>query len=108
MELNARLDAISCESVPQRKAIDADPEVPKKALRDRFEKLILQPLGCIHRTTAIVVIIDALDECDGDKDVKTIISQLAQANVVCSVRLRVFITSRPELPIRLGFKDVQI
>ncbi|EAQ86590.1 hypothetical protein CHGG_07843 [Chaetomium globosum CBS 148.51] len=90
-----------------RKAIDADPDVPKKALRDQFEKLILQPLGCIHRTTAIVVIIDALDECDGDKDVKTIISLLAQAKVVCSVRLRVFITSRPELPIRLGFKDVQ-
>ncbi|KXX78527.1 Vegetative incompatibility protein HET-E-1 [Madurella mycetomatis] len=90
-----------------RKAIDADPEVPKKALRDQFEKLILQPLGCIHRTTAVVIIIDALDECDGDKDVKTIISLLAQANVVRSVRLRIFITSRPELPIRLGFKNVQ-
>ncbi|KAK3305090.1 uncharacterized protein B0T15DRAFT_188479 [Chaetomium strumarium] len=88
-----------------RKAIDAD--VPKKALRDQLEKLILQPLGSIHRTTAVVIVIDALDECDGDKDVKTIISLLAQANVVCSVRLRVFITSRPELPIRLGFKNVQ-
>ncbi|KAK4203865.1 hypothetical protein QBC40DRAFT_274057 [Triangularia verruculosa] len=90
-----------------RKAIDADPEVPKKALREQFEKLILQPLGTIHRTTVIVIVIDALDECDGDEDVKTIIALLAKANVVRSVHLRVFITSRPELPIRLGFKDVQ-
>ncbi|KAK5662884.1 hypothetical protein OQA88_6295 [Cercophora sp. LCS_1] len=90
-----------------RKAIGTDPDVPKKALRDQFEKLILQPLGSIHRTTEIVIVIDALDECDGDEDVKTIISLLAQTNVVRSVRLRVFITSRPELPIRLGFKDAQ-
>lgn len=90
-----------------RQAIDADPDVAKKALRDQFEKLILQPLGRIHRNTAIIIVIDALDECDGEKDVKTIISLLAQANMVRSVRLRVFITSRPELPIRLGFKDVQ-
>ncbi|KAK4215173.1 WD40-repeat-containing domain protein [Rhypophila decipiens] len=90
-----------------RAAIDADPDVSKKALRHQFEKLILQPLGSIHRTTAIVIVIDALDGCDGEKDVKTIISLLAQANMVRSVRLRVFITSRPELPIRLGFKDIQ-
>jgi hypothetical protein len=90
-----------------REAIDADLDVHKKALRDQFEKLILQPLGSIRRTTAIVIVIDALDECDGDEDVKTIIALLAQAKVVRSVRLRIFITSRPELPIRLGFKDVQ-
>ncbi|KAL2192251.1 hypothetical protein P885DRAFT_48132 [Corynascus similis CBS 632.67] len=88
-----------------RKAIDAD--VPKKALREQLEKLILQPLGSIRRTTAVVIVIDALDECDRDEDVKTIITLLAHAKVVHSVRLRIFITSRPELPIRLGFKDVQ-
>ncbi|KAK3346887.1 hypothetical protein B0T25DRAFT_462128 [Lasiosphaeria hispida] len=90
-----------------RKAIDTDPDVSKKILRDQFEKLILQPLNSIYRTTAIVIVIDALDECDGDEDVKTIIALLAQAKVVHSVCLRIFITSRPELPIRLGFKDVQ-
>ncbi|KAK0645495.1 hypothetical protein B0T16DRAFT_428600 [Cercophora newfieldiana] len=90
-----------------REAIDADPDVSKKALRDQFENLILQPLKSIHHTTGIAIVIDALDECDGDEDVKTIIALLAQANVLRSVCLRIFITSRPELPIRLGFKDVQ-
>ncbi|KAL2193606.1 quinon protein alcohol dehydrogenase-like superfamily [Corynascus similis CBS 632.67] len=93
--------------VPSIREVLVDLDVPKKALRDQFEKLILQPLGYIHRTTAIVIVIDALDECDKDEDVKTIITLLAQANEVRSVRLRIFITSRPELPIRLGFKDVR-
>ncbi|KAK0718625.1 hypothetical protein B0T26DRAFT_741500 [Lasiosphaeria miniovina] len=79
-----------------RTAIDADPDVPKKALRHHN----------ICRITAIVIVIDALDEYNGDEDFKTIIALLAQANVVRSVCLRIFITSRPELSIRLGFKDV--
>ncbi|KAK4163559.1 vegetative incompatibility protein HET-E-1 [Cladorrhinum sp. PSN259] len=90
-----------------REAIDADSGVARKALKDQFEKLILQPLGHLHRAMAILIVVDALDECDGDKDVKTIISLLAQAKTLQSVRLRIFITSRPELPIRLGFKRVQ-
>ncbi|KAL2198614.1 hypothetical protein P885DRAFT_67778 [Corynascus similis CBS 632.67] len=88
--------------VPSIREALVDRDVPKKALRHQFEKLILQPLGCIHGTKAIVIVIDALDECDKDEDVKTIIALLAQANEVRSVRLRIFITSRPELPIRLG------
>ncbi|RYP64075.1 hypothetical protein DL771_008934 [Monosporascus sp. 5C6A] len=90
-----------------RKAIDADESVVTKALKQQFEKLILQPLNHVYHTMAIVIVVDALDECDGDKDVKTIISLLAQAEALRSVRLRVFITSRPELPIRLGFKNLQ-
>ncbi|KAK3322672.1 hypothetical protein B0H66DRAFT_495697, partial [Apodospora peruviana] len=90
-----------------RKAIDTDPAVPTKALGDQFENLIRQPLSCIQYATAVVIVIDALDECDGDNDVRNIISILARANTQPSGRLRVFITSRPELPIRLGFKDVR-
>ncbi|KAK4220495.1 hypothetical protein QBC38DRAFT_404816, partial [Podospora fimiseda] len=90
-----------------REAIGADLDIPKKALRDQFEKLILEPIGRIDRTTAIVIVVDALDECDGDKDVETIIAQLSRANDLRSVRVKILITSRPELPIRLGFKNVQ-
>ncbi|KAK4220852.1 hypothetical protein QBC38DRAFT_550409, partial [Podospora fimiseda] len=90
-----------------RKAIDKYPDLPNKALRDQFEHLILEPLGSIDRTTPIAIVIDALDECDGDKDVETIIAQLSRANDLRSVRVKIFITSRPELPIRLGFKNVQ-
>ncbi len=90
-----------------REAIDADPAIATKSLRDQLEKLIQQPLDRIGQAMVIVIVVDALDECDGDNDIKPIISLLAQANVLCPARLRVFITSRPELPIRLGFKNVQ-
>lgn len=54
----------------------------------------------------MVVVIDALDECDREDDATAIIRLLSKAKDVTSVRLRFFVTSRPELPIRLGFKDI--
>jgi hypothetical protein len=90
-----------------REAIAADAAVARKALKDQFEKLILEPFGHVHHITATMIVIDALDECDGENDVRTIIALLAQAKALSPMRLRIFITSRPELPIRLGFKNVQ-
>lgn len=43
---------------------------------------------------------DALDECDNDKDIRIIVQLLAKAPSLTSVRLQVFLTSRPEVPIR--------
>jgi hypothetical protein len=54
----------------------------------------------------IVLVIDALDECDRDADIPLIIGLLPQTRLLRSVRLRAFVTSRPELPTRLGFKDI--
>src|SRR6185437_12665112 len=56
----------------------------------------------------IVVVIDALDECDQEDDVKRIIHLLSQTkHLVSSVSLKFFVTSRPELPIRLEFKKIR-
>src|SRR5579862_3364982 len=94
-----------------QKAMNADPSLTGKALGEQFEKLIMQPLRHVHRDTKnpvrIVIVVDALDECDGDNDVKKIISLLSQAKALSSVCLRIFVTSRPELPIRLGFMNIR-
>ena len=90
-----------------REAIDADAAVARKALKDQFKKLILEPVSHVHHITATMIVVDALDECEVENDVRTIISLLAQAKELSPTRLRIFITSRPELPIRLGFKNVQ-
>ncbi|KAI9764068.1 MAG: hypothetical protein M1840_008872 [Geoglossum simile] len=57
------------------KAIDADPAISKKALKDQFEKLILQPLLETNypKALGLIVMIDALDECERDEDVRTIL-----------------------------------
>ncbi|KXX72775.1 Vegetative incompatibility protein HET-E-1, partial [Madurella mycetomatis] len=92
-------------------AIDNDPAVASKALRDQFEHLILTPLGrlkeCIGSVKRIVLVIDALDECEQDDDIKAIIHLLSRAKTLRSVWLRAFVTSRPELPIRLGFSRIR-
>jgi hypothetical protein len=89
-------------------AIENDPDIPNKALKDQFEKLILQPLYRLQQSSPklsiIVIVIDALDECDQEKDIQTILWLLAQTKEVKGIRIRLLVTSRPELPIRLSFK----
>ena len=92
------------------KAIDADPAISEKALKDQFEKLILQPLleteHAPPNRLRLIIVIDALDECERDEDIKIILQLLAQTPSPRLVSLRVFVTSRPELPIRLGFNQM--
>ncbi|KAK3990707.1 vegetative incompatibility protein HET-E-1 [Cladorrhinum sp. PSN332] len=94
-----------------RAAIEADPSVTRKVLKEQFEKLILKPLenlrGHSDGTKTIVLVIDALDECERDADIRVIVSLLSQAKSLGSIRLRAFLTSRPELPVRLGFSEIE-
>jgi hypothetical protein len=94
-----------------RAAIDANPHVTDKPLEEQFDKLVLEPLGKLKgdpsKAKTFVLVLDALDECDRDLDIRRIISLLSKANTLSSVRLRAFVTSRPELPIRLGFAKIQ-
>ncbi|KAK4033059.1 vegetative incompatibility protein HET-E-1 [Parachaetomium inaequale] len=93
-----------------RAAVDADPHVTDKPLEEQFDKLVLEPLGKLKgdpsRVKTFVLVLDALDECDRDRDIRLIISLLSKAKTLNSVQLRAFVTSRPELPIRLGFAKI--
>src|SRR5215212_3717379 len=79
-------------------------------MRGQFEKLILEPLSKISpdasQASSFVIVVDALDECEGDDDVKLIINLFSRTKSLTSLRLRIFVTSRPELPIRLSFNAV--
>lgn len=95
-----------------RKAVEAEPNIASKSLGEQFSQLFLQPLldldasGQQPRKENIVIVLDALDECDHDRDVRTIIRLLAQLQRARSIRIRTFLTSRPELPVRLGFRNI--
>jgi hypothetical protein len=93
-----------------RKALNEDSAISQRALKDQFEKLILQPLLEIKQNSlqglARVVIIDALDECEKEEDIRAILQLLAQTKDLQPVPIRVLVTSRPELHIRLGFKEM--
>lgn len=87
--------------------ISADSAIVEKAMPMQFEKLILQPLiasrDTILQAPSCLIIVDALDECEDEKDVTLIIKLFSEVKAKVA-RLKVFITSRPDLPIRLGFK----
>ncbi|KIE02136.1 P-loop NTPase, partial [Metarhizium majus ARSEF 297] len=94
-------------------AIDADPTIFQKAMLEQFDKLIIQSLSKIVPTSlkpsTLVILIDALDECGGSyDDIRRVIHILSRTSTLKTLRVRVFVTSRPELPIRIGFSLVNI
>ncbi|EXL39096.1 hypothetical protein FOCG_18284 [Fusarium oxysporum f. sp. radicis-lycopersici 26381] len=93
-----------------KKTVDAHPAIVGKSVEEQFKSLVQEPLSRVVATatapSSVVLVIDALDECDQDADVRLLINILSQGKLLRS-RLRVFLTSRPELPIRLGFSEVQ-
>jgi hypothetical protein len=91
-------------------AIDRVPAILRGAMRDQFDELVLEPLSGIpfeRRTGPILIVIDALDECDNEEDIKRLIGLFSGANKVRSAQLRIFLTSRPQLPIQLGFGQIE-
>ncbi|KAJ5559876.1 hypothetical protein N7513_002275 [Penicillium frequentans] len=95
-----------------QKALDLDPHIASKVLREQFERLLHQPLLNLHHDqlgqqpqTAIIVV-DALDECEDDREVQNIIAMLPLLQEVNALHLRIFLSSRPALPISLGFSKI--
>jgi hypothetical protein len=87
-------------------AISINPNVASQVRRNQWKLLILEPLSKLEARSLrqpLILVIDALDECDGDNDIRRILDLLSKAKTLETIWLRIFVTSRPEIPIRLGF-----
>lgn len=94
------------------RAIESDPLLFSKAPAEQFRRLMLRPLQDLtvagaHQPT-LVVVVDALDECEDKTEIRTILELWPQLSQVTVVRLRLFLTSRPECDVRLSFQDMSI
>ncbi|KAH7309671.1 hypothetical protein B0I35DRAFT_85191 [Stachybotrys elegans] len=84
--------------------------VEKKGLDVQFNRLLSLPLADLSRGTSrltMVIIIDALDECerpDHLKQVLALLSKLGAGNTIC---LRVLVTSRSTSAVRAAFGGVR-
>ncbi|KAJ5370787.1 uncharacterized protein N7496_006879 [Penicillium cataractarum] len=89
-------------------ALSEDTDIATRSLKHQFDTLLLQPIQELRKSNSHiptrVIVIDALDECDPDDDIQVILQLLPQLREALS--LRIFLTSRPELPIRLGFSEM--
>ena len=101
-------------SIPSLPAVISDAirersDITSHTLSDQWRQLVLGPLSKLRSDSypsSYILVIDALDECDNDKDIQIILQLLAEAQSLQTVRLRVLLTSRPEIPIRHGFYQV--
>ncbi|KAH8588760.1 WD40-repeat-containing domain protein [Bisporella sp. PMI_857] len=84
-----------------RDAVRRRSDITNLSLLDQWRQLVLGPLSRLEEShQSYVLVVDALDECEGDNNVRIILELLAEARSLKTVRLRVFLTSRPEIPIR--------
>ena len=83
-------------------------DIATQSLRDQWRQLVLKPLSKLDTDfhDPLLLVIDALDECDSDKDVRAVVQLFAEARGIKTVRLRIFMTSRPEVPVRYGFHQI--
>ncbi|PVH69237.1 hypothetical protein DL98DRAFT_522304 [Cadophora sp. DSE1049] len=94
-----------CDAVRERS------DIANLSLLDQWRELIIHPLKLVKpdkpsSLSSYLLIIDALDECDNDGHIRIILQLLAEARSLTTVRLRVFLTSRPEVPIRHGIRAI--
>lgn len=96
-----------------RKSLDALTKegVEKKALEGQFHMLLsgplkgLEPVGAGQRLT-IIIIVDALDECERVEHLSRIVALLCELHEVKTVRARVFLTSRSAPNIANSFEPL--
>lgn len=96
--------------VPIRQVMQANPGITTSSTSEQFDRLIYQPLRSLGLQTrersTVVIVVDALDECDDEQDVRGILRSLPSLQDVKALNVRIFLTSRPELPIRQAFISV--
>ncbi|KAK4956159.1 hypothetical protein LTR66_013355 [Elasticomyces elasticus] len=88
------LKKLVCESIKK------NPDIATKARG---------PLSGMPRADSpdtLVIILDALDECDSDNDMRGVVTLLAEAKAILPIKVRIVVTSRPETSIRLGFRKM--
>jgi hypothetical protein len=103
-------DAIPALKSHMLEAIVKRKGVTRRGLRDQWTHLIYQPLVKLGNNQAqpqsFAIVIDALDECQGDDDVRAILESFTTVRDLGNLRLSIFITSRPEVHIRTGFRNM--
>ncbi|UKZ58811.1 uncharacterized protein TrAtP1_000134 [Trichoderma atroviride] len=91
-----------------KKALQDNPSIGDKMLSKQFEKLILEPLqSCRTLPPVIVVVLDALDECEDQASAAKIIELLPSIENLSSTCFKVLVASRPECHLRTSFAKLE-
>ena len=101
---SSRLKHYICEAIAQNDSIS------RQSMRDQWTKLVYQPLlrlgGDSRSPLILILVIDALDECGRQEDIRTLLQLLTEVRDLKNVQFRVLVISRLEIPICLGFRVI--
>ena len=87
-----------------QRALQKDPTIPSHSMQDQLRELVIEPLGQIAlRTKPLVVVLDALDECDDRKSIHQFIRLLAETCRKDRLPLQFLLASRAEDHIHQAF-----
>ncbi|OPB45775.1 hypothetical protein A0O28_0093420 [Trichoderma guizhouense] len=81
-------------------ALESDPSIPEQDPRVHFKKLIQEPIRKqrSNKLKVIIVVIDALDECNSSEDLTALVQQLTQPilqdGLSTQLLVKYFVTSR--------------
>jgi len=90
-------------------AVDANPMIFTQSVDVQLEKLIVEPMQHLHSTgfdfkdSPFVIIIDGLDECQGNDIQSGLVKSLASAFRDSAFHICILITSRPEVYLQSTF-----
>ncbi|KAJ7742958.1 hypothetical protein DFH07DRAFT_925433 [Mycena maculata] len=85
------------------RTIEEDPAIVDRSLSLQLQQLILEPCHQASLTTPICVLVDGLDECEGQNIQGEILRAISQTIHNPHIPILFFIASRPEAHIREGF-----
>ncbi|KAL4748027.1 quinon protein alcohol dehydrogenase-like superfamily [Aspergillus terricola var. indicus] len=91
-------------------AIAKNPNIGNENLSRQWNHLVFQPLLEWERQqnllpVVLIFVFDAMDECQNERDLRLIFQLMSQVQQFQRIRVRIFITSRPEVHIRLGILE---
>ncbi|TVY65587.1 Vegetative incompatibility protein HET-E-1, partial [Lachnellula suecica] len=83
-------------------------DIASLSLSEQWRRLVLNPLSNLDSESCqtYIIVIDALDEYMDDNNIRIILRLLAEARSLTTVQLRIFLTSRPEIPVRYGIRAI--
>jgi hypothetical protein len=87
-------------------AISKNNGISDRILLEQWKVLIVKPLEALNDITQILIVIDALDECDTENHVYRVLQLLSHAPVTGTLRFRLLVTSRPEARIQEAFSEM--
>lgn len=107
------------------KVVSTSPDIIHKSQCDQWKALVIRPLSQLRfhgvirdlvrqvylpraNSRVLVIVVDALDECENDEDIRNVLQLFANIGEMAGVRLRIFVTSRPMTPVLLGSQAMPV